>query len=189
MFSLAARFVVTVSLATAALFGSAAAQPAGNDLSKLSSVFWSEHKAVKGSTEFAELKKIVGSADNINAAIAEGKKAGAQSIANVAVDRPADVAKLLTGIATSSSGAANPTAIATVLAMRTTAKAREAAAPLVAQNAKARVAAMTANLSTGIAGLPGIYLGDNAQANGGRRAATPSGYAPVAGTSAGCRTP
>jgi hypothetical protein len=73
--------------------------------------------------------------------------------------------------------------------MRTTAKAREAAAPLVAQNAKARVAAMTANLSTGIAGLPGIYLGDNAQANGGRRAATPSGYAPVAGTSAGCRTP
>jgi hypothetical protein len=189
MFLIAIRFVVTVSIAAAAVLGSAAAQPAGNDLSKLSSNFWSEHKAVKGSAEFTELKKIVGSTDSINAAIAEGKKAGTQSIVNVAVDRPGDVAKLLTGIATSSSGAANPTAIATVLAMRTTAKARAAAAPLVAQNAKAQVAAMTANLSTGIAGLPGIYLGDNAQANGGRRAPTPAGYAPVAGTSSGCRTP
>jgi hypothetical protein len=185
MSSAATRFVLAVGIAAAAALGSATAEPLDNFSRSLP--FWSEHKAVNNSHDFIVLKKAMGSADRVSAAIAEGQKVRSQSIANVAVDRPADVAKLLTSIAASSSGTANQTAVATVLAMRTTAKARESAAPLIAPAAKAQVAAMTANLSTGIAGLPGLYLGDNAQANGGARPATPTAYSRVDGGSAGCR--
>jgi len=192
MFSAATRLIVAIGLATAAALSSATAGPAdkpaaGGDASTLSAGFWSDYKAVKDSDDFTALKKATGSTDKVNAAIAEGKKTRSQSIVNVAVDRPAEVAKLLTGIATSSTGVANQAAVATMLAMRTTAKARAAAAPLIAPAAKARVVAMTANLSTGIAGLPGIYLGDNAQVKGGTRTPTPAGYARVAGGSMGCR--
>ena len=192
MFSAATRFVMAIGITTAAALSGATAQPsakpeAGGDLATLNSVFWSEYKAVNDSADFTALKKAAGSTNKVNAAIAEGRKTSSQSIVNVAVDQPAEVAKLLTGIAASPTGSANQTAVATVLAMRTTAKARAAAAPLVAPAAKAQVAAMTTNLSTGIAGLPGIYLGDNAAANGGARAATPTGYSRVAGGSMGCR--
>lgn len=192
MFSAATRFVMAIGITTAATLSSATAEPsakpdAGGGVSSLNSVFWSEYKAVNDSADFTALKKAAGPTDKVNAAIAEGRKTSRQSIVNVAVDRPAEVAKLLTSIAVSPTGSANQTAVATVLAMRTTAKARAAAAPLVAPAAKAQVVAMTTNLSTGIAGLPGIYLGDNAQANGGTRAATPAGYARVAGGSLGCR--
>ena len=192
MFSAATRFVMAIGITTAAALSGATAQPsakpeAGGDLAALNSVFWSEYKAVNDSADFTALKKAAGSTNKVNAAIAEGRKTSSQSIVNVAVDQPAEVAKLLTGIAASPTGSANQTAVATVLAMRTTAKARAAAAPLVAPAAKAQVAAMTTNLSTGIAGLPGIYLGDNAAANGGARAAIPTGYSRVAGGSMGCR--
>lgn len=192
MFSAATRFVIAVGIATAAVHNSAPAEPsakpkAGGDASALNSVFWSEYKAVNDSADFTALKKAAGSTDKVNAAIAEGRKTSSQSIVNVAVDRPAEVAKLLTSFAASPTGSTNQTAVATVLAMRTTAKTRAAAAPLVAPAAKAQVMAMTSNLSTGIAGLPGIYLGDNAQANGGARATTPTGYSRVAGGSMGCR--
>jgi hypothetical protein len=192
MFSAATRFVMAIGITTAAALSSATAEPsarpeAGGNVSALNSVFWSEYKAVNDSADFTALKKAAGPTDKVNAAIAEGRKTSRQSIVNVAVDRPAEVAKLLTGIAASPTGSANQTAVATVLAMRTTAKARAAAAPFVAPAAKAQVVAMTANLSTGITGLPGIYLGDNAAANGGTRAATPTGYSRVAGGSMGCR--
>jgi hypothetical protein len=180
----ATRFVMVVGIAAAASLCSAMAEPLDNSTRSMG--FWSEFKAVNNSNDFITLKKAVGSTDKVKAAIVEGQKIRSQSIANMAVDRPVDVAQLLTSISASSSGTANQTAVATVLAMRTTAKAREAAAPLIAPSAKAQVATMTANLSTGIAGLPGIYLGDNAQANSGGRSATPTGYPLVAGGSMGC---
>ncbi len=161
------------------------AQGGGNSSTR-SLEFWTESRVISNSDDFIALKKAVGSADRVNAAVAEGKKIRHQSIANMAIDRPAEVANLMTSIAGSSSGTANQSAIATVLMMRTTAKAREAAAPLVAPAVKTQLAAITANLSTGIAGLPGIYLGDNAQANG-ARAGIPTGYSLVAGSSIGCR--
>lgn len=192
MFSAAIRLVMAAGFTAAAALCSAVAEPsdkpeAGGNAATLSAGFWSEYKAVNASADFTALKKAAGSTDKVNAAIAEGRKTRSQSIVNVAVDRPAEVAKLLTGIAASPTGTANQTAVATVLAMRTTAKARAAAAPLVAPAAKAQVVAMTANLSTGISGLPGIYLGDNAQVKGGTRTPTPAGYTRVAGGSAGCR--
>jgi hypothetical protein len=44
---------------------------------------------------------------------------------------------------------------------------------------------MTANLSTGIQGLPGIYLSDE-PIESSVRAEAPAGYAPVSGGSMGC---
>lgn len=191
MFSAATRFVMAIGIATAAVLSSATAEPSdkpegGGDAATLNSGFWSEIKAVKENADFTALRQVAGPTDKINAAIAEGKKTRTQSIVNVAVDRPQDVAKLLTSIAASPSGTAYQAAVKTVLTMRTTAKTRAAAAPLIAPKEKAQVAAMTANLSSGIQGLPGIYLGDNAAAKGGTRAATPTGYSRVAGGSMGC---
>jgi hypothetical protein len=44
---------------------------------------------------------------------------------------------------------------------------------------------MTANLSSGIAGLPGIYLSDQ-PIEGGARGEAPDGYTAVSGGSMGC---
>jgi hypothetical protein len=188
MVSSAIRFFLTIGIATAAALNAATAQPsdkpqAASGAAALSAGFWTEYKAPKNSENIAALQKTMGSTENVNAAIAEGRKAGGQGIANVAVDRPADVAKMLDGIAAAPGGAANQAALETVLKMRTTAKARAAAVPLVSPAAKTQAVAMTANLSKGIPGLPGIYLGDNTQA----RPVVPQGYARVAGGSMGCR--
>jgi hypothetical protein len=69
--------------------------------------------------------------------------------------------------------------------MTTPPQTLEQAAPLVAPEAQAAAETFRANLSTGIPGLPGIYLGDS-PAGFTVRAEAPSGYAPVAGGSMGC---
>ena len=184
-------FIVAVGLiAAAAMCGGALAESSakpegGGDPSTLSSDFWADWKAFKASDGFSALNQASGCTDKVNAAVTEGTKTSSQGIVNIAVDKPEDVAKLMSGVAATPSGEQNQAAVATVLTMRTTAQAREAAEPFVAPEAKAQVQTMTANLSNGIQGLPGIYLGDNAAVNGTRPTA-PDGYAPVAGASMGC---
>mgnify|MGYP003346009016 CR=1 FL=1 len=123
------RFIVTAGIATAAALNGATAQPSdktkgASDATALSSGFWTEFKDAKNRDDVAALQKVMGTTDNVNAAIAEGRRARGQSIAKIAVDRPADVAKMLDVIAASPGGATNKTALETVLKMRTTAKAR-----------------------------------------------------------------
>lgn len=189
MLFLAIRFGMVASIALAVQAGAMAedaAKAEDGSATALSADFWSDFKTYRDGAGFSALNKAAGSAGQVKAAITQGQKAHVQSIATVAVDRPADVANLLTSFAASPASAENPEAVATVLAMRTTARDREAAAPLVAPAARAQVAAFTANLTTGIAGLPGIYLGHAASVTGGRRAAAPAGYAAVPGGSMGC---
>ncbi len=188
----------------------ATAKPVAGDPSILSSDFWGDWNKTKTSENFSALTKAVGCAHKSNTP----KAGGSQKIVDLAINRPEDAAKFLGDATAASNDAVSANALATVVNMVTSPKTREEAAPLVAPEAKARVEAMTANLSTGIQGLPGIYLGDVPQpkyeagtqagegsggantgggveasggsAGAGERASVPAGYAPVVGGSMGC---
>ncbi|NOT41209.1 MAG: hypothetical protein HOP13_12020 [Alphaproteobacteria bacterium] len=162
----------------------APAKPAPGDPAALSGAFWGDWNKTKGSEDFAALKTKVGCADKTKATAAAAKP-GKQQIVDLAVARPEEAAKLLAGAsAAAATDAANANALATVVNMVTTQKTRDAAVAEVAPEDKARVETMNANLSTGIDGLPGIYLGDVEQSA--PRASAPTGYTPVSGGSFGC---
>jgi hypothetical protein len=159
-------------------------QATPNPSTTLSKDFWAGWKETKESEEYTALAKSIGGAESAAAAIEEGKKAKSQAIANVALTKPEETAKFLTGVsAAKSENAETVGALATVVQMRTNEAARASAAPLVEPQAAARVEEWRADLSTGIPGLPGIYLGANAEAN---RPAVPTGYTAVSGGSVGC---
>ncbi len=162
----------------------AAAKPSANDPSALSGAFWGDWNKTKASDEFGTLKTQVGIADRTKATAAATP--GKQQVVDVAVQRPEEAAKMLSGASAAASDSAQTNALATVVNMVTTPKTREAAVALVAPEEQARVETMTANLTTGIQGLPGIYLGDVEQSA--PRASVPSGYTLVSGGAMGCPT-
>lgn len=164
-----------------------------SDPAALSTNFWSDWNEAKSSEGVKSLTAAVGCADKTRAAAAAAAKDGKQGIVDVAITRPEEAAKFLSEVTTSSNDTVSDAALATVINMRTSPEVRDAAAPLVAPEAQARVEEFRADLSTGIPGLPGIYLGDTAGANGGGggggsggRAAMPTGYTPVSGGSTAC---
>lgn len=106
---------------------------------------------------------------------------------NLAISKPEDAAKVLSDASAASNDSITANALATVVNMVISPKTRAEAALLVAPEAQQRVAVMTTNLSTGIQGLPGIYLGDNTSVTGGSRPDTPAGYTPVSGGTQGCQ--
>lgn len=163
----------------------AAAKPSASDPSALSGAFWGDWNKTKASDAYGTLKTQVGVADKTKATTA-APKPGQQQVVDLAVQRPEEAAKMLSGASAAASDAAQTNAAATVLNMVTTPETREAAVAYVAPEEKARVETMTANLTTGIQGLPGIYLGDVAQSA--PRASVPSGYTPVSGGAMGCPT-
>ncbi|TAL33674.1 MAG: hypothetical protein EPN97_09100 [Alphaproteobacteria bacterium] len=167
----------------------------------MSADFWDEWNKTKSSESYAAMKNAVGCADK-NTVSLEAQHAAAkaskaptkQTVVNMAIDRPEDAAALLNHAAESSKDKVSANALATVVNMVTSPKTREQAVPLMAPEAKPRVQEWAANLTTGIQGLPGIYLGDvqapsywSPEPPGGR-SAMPSGYAPVSGGSFGCPT-
>lgn len=170
-----------------------AAVPAVNALQTMSDRFWGDWKTTQASANYTALKAAVeGAAAPAAAAPAAGATpaAGApapakQKIVDVAVTKPAAAAKLLTAASTASSDQASTNALATVITMVASPKTLQEAAPLVAPEAQPQAQAMTANLSTGIAGLPGIYLSDQPIESGARGEA-PAGYTAVSGGSMGC---
>lgn len=165
-------------------------KPAPNPLSKMSDGFWGDWKATEKSESFHALKAAVaGTQAPAAAAPAPGGAApqpAKQKIVDVAVTKPEVAAKLLAA-ASAASDSAGTKALATVVTMTTAPQTLEQAAPLVAPEAQASAETFRANLSTGIPGLPGIYLGDTPSASS-ARAEAPSGYTPVSGGSAGCPT-
>lgn len=168
----------------------AATPPAVNPLAAKSDGFWNEWKTTQASENFTTLKAAVASAHAPPAAAAPPASnappsPAKQKIIDVAVTKPEDAAKLLAAAPAASADQASTNALTTVLTMVTSPKTLEAAAPLVAPEAQAEAQAMTANLSTGIAGLPGIYLSDTPSVSS-ARAEAPAGYAPVSGGSMGC---
>ena len=182
-----ARKMMVAGLALCAASGAAVAEqpppkPAAGDPIALSGDFWSDWKTTSTSESFTALTAAVGSAGKSAAALAAPNAANAQRVVNLAIDKPEEAAKLLSNAAAASNDTASANALKTVVNMVTSPQTREEAAPLVAPEAQARVEAWNADLSAGVQGLPGIYLGDN----GGARDAAPAGYTPVAGGSMGC---
>jgi hypothetical protein len=195
-FSVAMALIGAVSLAHAetpppdAATKPAAAKPAAttpspNDPSALSGDFWGDWKKTKASDAFGTLKTQIGIADKTKATTA-ATKPGQQPVVDVAVQRPEEAAKMLSSASAATGDTAQTNALATVVSMVTTPQTREAAIAYVEPEEKARVETMAANLTTGIQGLPGIYLGDVEQSA--PRASVPSGYTPVSGGSMGCPT-
>ena len=164
----------------------APAKSAPNPLTQRSADFWTETKKTQASDSFTALKAAVACNCTLPAAgavpNATAKTEKRQRILDIAIAKPADAAKVLS--AAVSNNGVGAAAVATVLNMTTSPTVRAEAATLVEPEAKARVQEMTANLSTGIAGLPGIYLSDSPIEE--PRSAAPSGYTPVSGGSIGC---
>ncbi len=156
------------------------------DPAALSADFWGDLNKTKASPEFAALTDAAGCADKTRAAAASAAKSNKQGIVDIAITRPEEAAKFLNEITVSSSDPVSNGALATVINMRTSPEVREAAAPMIAPEAQARVEEFRADLTTGIPGLPGIYLGDNSGATSGARAEAPTGYTPVSGGSIAC---
>jgi len=156
------------------------------DPAALSADFWGDLNKIKASPEFAALSDAVGCADKTRAKTADAAKSNKQGIVDIAITRPEEAAKFLNEATTSSSGAVSDGALATVITMRTSPEVLEAAAPMIAPEAQARVEEFRADLTTGIPGLPGIYLGDNSGATSSARAEAPTGYTPVSGGSIAC---
>jgi hypothetical protein len=115
---------------------------------------------------------------------ADGAQNQGKAAVDIAITRPAEAAQFMSESVASSEDPVSNAALATVINMRISPDVQQAAAPLVAPEAKARVEEFRANLSTGIPGLPGIYLGEHD--DGGGRPGLPEGYTPVAGGSMGC---
>lgn len=165
---------------------SASAKPVTNPLTERSVDFWTDAKKTQASQSFNALKAAVTcnctvpAVDTATNATAKGETR--QRIVDVAITNAADTAKVLSAAGTV--GGADSMAVATVLNMTTSSAMRAEAAALVEPEVQARVQEMTANLSTGIAGLPGIYLSDSPIQE--PRGVAPSGYTPVSGSSIGC---
>ena len=153
---------------------------APSELAQMSSTFWTDVKKTEGSDDFKALSTALGRVKPPPSAAPKQ-----QRIVDVAVTRPADAAKIMTNVAAAPSAAQTTNAVTTVMSMIATPKTLEQAAALVPPESQSQVETWRANLSNGIPGLPGLYLGDNAEANA-PRAEAPAGYAPVAGGSAGC---
>ncbi|MBP6012553.1 MAG: hypothetical protein KBA31_10025 [Alphaproteobacteria bacterium] len=167
-----------------------AAPPPENPLASKSEGFWGDWKTTQASQSFTALKTAVAGAHTspapaaVPAANAPPPPAK-QKIIDVAVTKPEYAAKLLTAASAASADQTSTEALATVLTMMASPKTLEAAAPFIAPEAQASAQAMTANLSTGIQGLPGIYLSDQ-PIESSVRSAAPAGYEPVSGGSMGC---
>lgn len=164
------------------------AKPPTPDPSSISAGFWGDIKATTSSADFATLKSAVGSADKSKAKLSVPNTTGKQRIIDLAISSPTEAAKVLTAATAASGDDASKQALATVLTMVASPKTIEDAAALVSPDAQARVTEFRADLTNGIPGLPGIYLGDQPSVAGGvvERADAPSGYSPVAGSSMGC---
>ena len=191
---------------------------AASELTAASANFWQEWTETKTGADFTGLTSAIdcNCEKKTPAGVADisPKDVKAQAVAppnkpkpvvDVAITRPDEAAKLLsesTGAATDSVSRA---ALATVIDMRMSPEVREAAIEQVVPESRTQVEEFRANLSTGIPGLPGIYLGDTAQSSAwsggtsggggesygggsydGGRASAPSGYTPVSGGSMGC---
>jgi len=149
--------------------GAAKAQGPARDPAAVSSGFWADWNKTKSSTNFEALTT---AADCGCGATAAGGNQGNTPV-DIAITRPAQAAQFLSKSVASSQDPVSDAALATVMNMRIPPQVNQAAAPLVAPEARARVQDFRANLSTGIAGLPGVHLGG--QAAGGNQSGQAAG--------------
>ena len=145
--------------------------------------FWDDVKDLRQSESWQALQTKVGLSEKSRSVAAEAAQLGKQGVVSISLDTPRDTAAFLNGAAQTGRDLGVERAVSTALRMRASPEMVTAAAPMVEPEARAEVAAFRADLSSGIPGLPGIYL-----CGGGpcQRSPAPQGYAPVAGASRGC---
>jgi hypothetical protein len=149
---------------------------ADTDLNK---AFWTAVHEVRDGQAFNRAK----TAANADAAVrAAGGAGSVQPIADMAISKPADVAQMISATTGPKADKDVQAAMKTAVAMRAAPATVDAAVHALPPAERAQATSFRANLSEGIAGLPGIYLHDNE----GQRPAVPTGYTPVAGGSGGC---
>lgn len=131
------------------------------ETTKMNSDFWGDWKDLRQSDGWQKLQKSVGLQEQSQQAVTRGMKSRTQAVMNVTLDSPTRTASFLNGAAGASRSTENDGALATVLKTRASKTMVEAAESMVAPEVSARVVTFRANLSDGIPGLPGIYLGNN----------------------------
>lgn len=141
----------------------ASSQEAAPDPAAVSSGFWADWNKTKSSTNYEALTR---AADCGCGPTTAGGQSQGNTPVDIAITRPAQAAQFLSKSVASSQDPVSDAALATVMNMRIPPQVSQAAASLVAPETRARVQDFRANLSTGIAGLPGVYLGDQAAAGG-----------------------
>lgn len=144
--------------------------------------FWNDWHDRSQSPAFKQLERDTGTANVAKNAVAEGRASDRQPIANIAVDSADAAARLLAAAAKSNADRESREALEAIAMLRTSPDDRADAIRQMPPETKAAAATFVANLSTGIPGLPGIYLNDSPI----QRSPAPAGYAPVAGGSRGC---
>ena len=177
------RRSATIGLGSTFVGTAAAAEevtPAKPDPVALASSFWNEWGATRNSATYTALASATGCGCTTgNASLPQTNSGG---VVDIAVTKPADAAKLLTSSVAASRDPITEDALSTVIAMRVSPAVREAAVPLVPAEAQAHVTQFNANLSQGIAGLPGIYLNYDPGSSGeAARAPAPAGFTSMPG--------
>jgi hypothetical protein len=165
-----------------------------SDPKDLSAGFWSDWQTVKQSQHWQNLQHSVGLQGRTMDAMGQAAKSGKQAVVDTALTTPAQAAKFMTGAAADSEALGVDQSVSTVLAMRATPNTVAAAAPLVPAEARPAAHLIATAMTRGMAGLPGVYLGDvdhpkhesGAGSGDEGRGAAPAGYEPVAGGSVGC---
>ena len=159
---------------------SKAAAPTIDAPALMSQDFWGKWDAITHSAAFESALSAAAPTQAVSDALANGRAANRQPIANVAVANSGQAAAILRAAA--KGDADTRAALATVSLLRTTPKLRAAAMKEVPIAERAAAASFSANLSSGIQGLPGIYL----DASPIPRGPTPVAYSSVPGDSRGC---
>lgn len=179
----------------------AAAAPEPVDPKDMSAAFWSDWRKPENQAQVQVLVAAARGREAVASAIAAQPNTR-QRVADMALTDPRAAAALMAAQPAAKTPEA-ARALATVVAMRTTAETRRAALAAAPAERRAEMARFTANLSQGIPGLPGIYLGDqpaqghsaagagnanrgSAPGGAGSRPAMPQGLEPVAGGAIGC---
>lgn len=185
---LAAMLVTLAAAVPAAAAGAAKPKPKlaaveQVDPKDLSAAFWTDWRAKRSSDGFVSLKKSAGSDDRVDPIVTASRAAAKQAVADIVISKPEDAARLMNAAVDNKGDSDVQAALKTVLAMRTTPAVRAQALDQIPAGERAQAKAFAANLSAGIPGLPGIYLGDQDQS---QRPSAPAGYKPVAGSSGFC---
>lgn len=180
----------------AALVSAASPPPVEQpDPKDLNAGFWSDWQTTQQSPHWQNLQHSIGLQGQSLDAMGQAGKSGKQAIVDTALTTPAQAAKFMTGAAVDAQALGVDDSVSTALAMRAAPSTVTAAARLVPAQSRPAAHLIATTMTRGIAGLPGVYLGDvehpsheagGGGSGGGARGAAPAGYEPVAGGSVGC---
>jgi hypothetical protein len=143
--------------------------------------FWQEVRALTISEQFRDVESRAGPASVVTKSIAEGHASNSQPIANISASRT-QASQLIEVGSRKAVDADLKAAVSMVATMTTTPELRAAVVASMPASDRRAAATFSANLSSGIVGLPGVYLNASPSAP----SAAPQGYHPVGGGSVGC---